>query len=205
MSVTMEESTYNNLLLFYLGAGTSNDSAGLPAFEIYGQISPFQGEFRFISSNDVGPRWNLDLTRVSIHPTGAVEFIDENAYHNFTVEMEHIADDNLTFGTMSLQPAPGTTSPNNYLLPFIVGSLNETTQPFAPLHGETLTCNLGAWVGFTTFAFQWLKNNNPISGATAKTYVPVAGDVGGLISCAVTATNPIGSTTATSIQSLAVT
>jgi 5-hydroxyisourate hydrolase-like protein (transthyretin family) len=45
--------------------------------------------------------------------------------------------------------------------------------------GSTLTADPGTWDPATglTFAYQWLAGDDPITGATGSTYVPVAGDV----------------------------
>lgn len=76
-------------------------------------------------------------------------------------------------------------APTNSVLPAITG----TAQV-----GQTLTSTTGTWAGTPTptFARQWEANGAVISGATAATYVPVAGDVGKLITVVVTATNPAG-------------
>ena|SRR5215471_17448793 len=202
LAVTMEERTLNNLLLFFLGSQISHGN--IPDIAIYGQLQQIQGEFKFIATNDVGPRWYFDLTRVLIAPTGSMEFIDETAYGNFTVEMAHVIDDNGLFGTMTLQPDISTIPPQNVMQPFIVGSAGETTQPFAPHVGETLTCNVGGWVGMTSVTFQWLSGGAPVAGATNKTYVAQASDSTKVITCQVVGTNFNGSTTVTSLPTLAV-
>jgi hypothetical protein len=204
MAVTMEERTLNNLLMFFLGAQLKHTSGNIPEMAIYGQLAQISGEFKFIATNDVGPRWYFDLTRVLIAPTGGMEFIDETAYGNFVVEMVHVVDDSGSFGTMSLQPDISTIPPENVMPPFIVGSLGETTEPFAPAVGEVLTCNIGGWVGKNTTTFQWLSGGTPVGGQTTKEYTTVSGDAGKTISCQVVGTNFIGSTTATTAPTLAV-
>lgn len=79
-----------------------------------------------------------------------------------------------------------TQAPANTVAPAISG----TAQV-----GQTLTCSTGTWTGTPapTFAFQWLKGGAAISGATGAAYVPVAGDVGGVITCRVTGTNSVSS------------
>ena len=68
-----------------------------------------------------------------------------------------------------------------------------------PTVGSTLTCSQGTWFNSpTSYAYQWLRDGANIAGATASTYVVVAGDLGHAISCKVTATNAFGSTPATS-------
>lgn len=79
--------------------------------------------------------------------------------------------------------------PRNTVLPVVTGT---TTV------GSTLTTTDGTWVGTPapTYTRIWRRNGTPIAGATALTYVLVAGDLGALISCRVTATNSEGSTNA---------
>lgn len=75
-----------------------------------------------------------------------------------------------------------------------------------PQQSQTLTANNGTWTGTGTisFRYQWLRCNrngngcNEISGATERTYTLRGGDVGSTIRVRVTATNPDGSTSATS-------
>lgn len=73
-----------------------------------------------------------------------------------------------------------------------------TTAPFVSgtaTVGSTLTCTQGNWTYVpTAYAYQWLRNNANIAGATASTRVLVAADSGTNISCRVTATNAAGST-----------
>lgn len=64
-----------------------------------------------------------------------------------------------------------------------------------PKVGSTLTTTDGTWGGEpvpTSFSYEWQADAVPIAGATAKTYVPVAGDVGKVITCQVTAINAYG-------------
>lgn len=82
-------------------------------------------------------------------------------------------------------PAP----PVNTTPPEITGS---------PVVGQVLNVTNGVWTNSPTFARQWLRAGNPISGATGATYTLAAGDSGQLISCRVTATNADGQATALS-------
>lgn len=194
LAVTMEERTMNNLLLFFLGSPIPHGSSAIE-MAIYGQLAQISGAFRFIASNDVGPRWYFDLSRVLIAPTGGMEFIDETTWGNFVVQMEHVIDDSGQFGTMQLQPPVSAIAPQNVLPPFIVGSLSETTQPFAPTHGELLTCNVGGWIAMNSTTFQWSSGGSPVSGATQKTYTVQSGDIGKTIVCTVTGSNVNGTLT----------
>jgi hypothetical protein len=65
--------------------------------------------------------------------------------------------------------------------------------------GNTLSVTNGNWTYVpTSYAYQWLRNGANIAGAMAATYVLQAADSGTNVSCRVTATNPAGSTSATS-------
>lgn len=64
--------------------------------------------------------------------------------------------------------------------------------------GSTLTCTQGTWTYGQTYAYQWMRGGANIAGAFAATYLLAAADGGASVSCRVTATNPAGSTSATS-------
>ena len=64
--------------------------------------------------------------------------------------------------------------------------------------GLVLTCDPGSWSGNPTFAFQWLRGGVALAGETANTHTVTASDVGGTLSCRVTASNAGGSTNADS-------
>ena len=89
--------------------------------------------------------------------------------------------------------APITTSLplSNASLPVIAGTM---------LDGQTVVCSPGEWVNsVTSLAYQWKLNGANISGQTSYAYAVQSGDLSGTLSCAVTATNADGSTTATSV------
>jgi photosystem II stability/assembly factor-like uncharacterized protein len=93
--------------------------------------------------------------------------------------------------------------PVNLTAPAISGSA---------VDGATLTADNGNWTGAgpIAYAYQWKRcdsaggNCTAISGATAQTYAVAPGDVGSTLRVAVTATNALGSATATSAQTGAV-
>jgi hypothetical protein len=88
--------------------------------------------------------------------------------------------------------------PVNTVVPTITG----TAQV-----GQTLTASPGAWTNTpASYTYQWNRAGTPIGGATASTYVPVAGDIGNTLTVAVVARNSGGSSTpATSAATSAVT
>ncbi len=109
-------------------------------------------------------------------------------------------DDRMTAvcsGKLSGDPTwTAAAAPVNALLPSISGLL---------VNGSTLTANDGKWSSAYSFTYQWRKNAVNIGGATSKTYVTIAGDVGAGIDVVVTATNGAGSTPATSIKTANIT
>lgn len=88
-----------------------------------------------------------------------------------------------------------------------------TISDTTPQSGQTLTANPGTWTGDApiAFTFQWQRCNASgascaaISGATQQTYTVQASDVGSTLRVAVTGTNAVGSATATSDATSAVT
>lgn len=85
-------------------------------------------------------------------------------------------------------------APVNSVLPAISGTVQA---------GQTLTAFPGVWIGGPTFAYQWQEQITAawtnISGATAQTLVvPGGSTVGRPLRVQVTATNAVGSATATS-------
>lgn len=82
--------------------------------------------------------------------------------------------------------------PSNITLPVISGTAAV---------GQTLTTTNGSWssnAGVPTFAYQWLANGVAIGGATANSYLLTATEQTKTITVQVTASNAVGSTTATS-------
>ena len=55
--------------------------------------------------------------------------------------------------------------------------------------GNTLVANPGTWTGDPTFAYQWMLNGSPISGATSNSYEIAPQDVGANLAVDVTATD----------------
>lgn len=66
--------------------------------------------------------------------------------------------------------------------------------------GQTLTTTNGTWTGtpMPTYAHQWRRGDTDIDDETGTTYLLVEDDEGENITCVVTATNSVGTETATS-------
>jgi len=93
--------------------------------------------------------------------------------------------------TFSNPAAPGTFEPSNTTAPSISG----TAQV-----GSVLTAAAGAWTGnpIPVVARQWLRNGFAIAGATGTVYTTQQDDLGASITFRETATNSVGSKSATS-------
>ena len=96
------------------------------------------------------------------------------------------------FGAGGGSPPPGP--PASATLP-----LPDVTPHGGAISGQTLSCSQGFWSNIpTSYGYQWLRGGTPISGATAATYTLVDADAAVSVSCTVTATNSVGSNSATS-------
>ena len=101
-------------------------------------------------------------------------------------------------------PPPPPSAPANTVPPAISGAAQS---------GGILTASTGTWTGTTpiSYAYQWQSCPagggacTSISGAVNQTYVVTAGDVGNSLQVIVTATNSIGSSSATSAPTATVT
>jgi hypothetical protein len=68
--------------------------------------------------------------------------------------------------------------------------------PYVSQTGPTLSCTMGNWENVpTSYSYRWQIDGTNV-GADSALYTVTAGDVGGMATCTVTATNARGSTTA---------
>jgi concanavalin A-like lectin/glucanase superfamily protein len=109
---------------------------------------------------------------------------------------------NIVADTIDVQNAAAATPspPINTVKPTVSGAAQV---------GQTLTASPGNWDGTPTitFAYQWEACNpgcSAINGATSSTHVVASGELGMTLRVVVTATNGVGSATATSNQTAAV-
>jgi hypothetical protein len=88
---------------------------------------------------------------------------------------------------------PSVSAPTNTVLPVISGDA---------ISGKTLSVTNGTWddggAAISGYTYQWKDDGVAISGATANTFLLTDTQIGGVITCTVTATNSAGSTDATS-------
>ena len=92
----------------------------------------------------------------------------------------------------------GGTAPANTVAPVVSGTATV---------GQMLSTTDGTWTGspVITFTYQWQRAGVDIGGATNSTYVLVHADAGEVIRCVVTGTNGVGSSSANSNATAAVT
>lgn len=95
----------------------------------------------------------------------------------------------------AIEAAKPVQPPTNTASPTITGTAKV---------GSVLTANNGTWTGSPTFKYQWLANAVNVAGATSKTYTPVAGDVGKVMTVSVTGTNSAGNAVKVSAATAAV-
>jgi hypothetical protein len=90
------------------------------------------------------------------------------------------------------------TADPNLLLPPVPVNLTAPVIPATAQEGDALTCAPGDWRYHPSFSFQWLRDGQPIDGATAATYSATAADAGHSLNCRVSASNAGGAATADS-------
>ncbi|MCR6734444.1 MAG: histidine kinase [Afipia sp.] len=133
----------------------------------------------------------------NVFPSGA--YVDYNAFIT-AMEPDTPIDDKMVMAcTWKISGKPvrhAAATPSNSTKPAISG----TAQV-----GVLLTAFDGVWANEpTSFTYQWEADGTPIGGATAKTYTPIIGQIGDVITCVVTGTNSAGSASAESAGTAAV-
>lgn len=194
IKMDLEELTAQNLAMLVLGDVT--DDGAVP--DAHTQVTIFSrdsltGRLKFYATNEVGPRWYVDLLSVNLTPGGDFSPITENAFAKMIVHGSVYSVDGV-FGTMTLMPPVNTLPPENVLIPSISGA---TGDAGAPSVGDVLTAVVGGWIGVASYTYQWKSGTTTmtaLTGATAKNYTVVAGDIGKQLQVEVTGTNPRGPT-----------
>jgi hypothetical protein len=119
---------------------------------------------------------------------------------------------NITCVVTATNVVGSTPATSNIIIAGNYGPINiiaPTITPFSyvdAIVGDILTTNSGSWTGAgtITFTYQWYREpdlggtNDPIVGATNSTYTPLFADADYLVSCLVTATDSVGSTSVAS-------
>jgi len=103
---------------------------------------------------------------------------------------------NVSFKVSGDPVQAAAAAPTNSVLPSISGIAQV---------GVLATALEGVWTGAPVFTYQWKKNAvNVAVGGTSKTYTFIAGEVGAVMTVAVTGTNGAGALTKTSAGTAAV-
>lgn len=100
INLTLEEWTIENLQLALLGDQPEQvSSANNKVFNIFA-ANQISGELRFVGTNDVGPRFQWDLTDVSFVPGKSINPISEG-WGALELVGDVLADANGSFGTIT--------------------------------------------------------------------------------------------------------
>jgi hypothetical protein len=175
-----------------LTGGTNEDLTGDLTVSIFTE-NTIRGALRFYATNEIGPKWDFDFPGVDILPSGTTDLIgDTFGEIEITGDVVPVSGVYGTGTQLNVARAPQNL-PNQ--TPYIVGTAKV---------GVTLTANEGVWRFMTAYAYQWKKGGVDIVGAVNRAYTPVIGDVGGILTVAVTAINATGSNTALSDPTVAV-
>jgi hypothetical protein len=94
-------------------------------------------------------------------------------------------------GVNAILQRQGGAAPAKLTSPEVSGS---------PEARHVLTCSPGSWTGAPTptFSYRWLRDGSPLSGAMSAGYTVQAADEGHALTCEVTASNALGSSSASS-------
>jgi hypothetical protein len=198
IAMDLEEQTYYNLSLFWLGSVNTSAGVRVGIFDLPEQIA---GQLIFWPTNNVGPRWKRTFTNILISPTGEFDAISDT-YQAMRISGAHVIDQNQLFGYSDLLPDVSTIPPTNMVPPFITGDFNVFDVPTYAQVGEELTANIGAWSGQSSFTYQWQAGANEpglanISGATNQNFTPTTAQLNMVLACIVTGINNQGDTPVT--------
>ena len=81
------------------------------------------------------------------------------------------------------------------IVPAVPGPPVNIDVPYVSQTDDVLTCTMGNWTGTpTSYSYQWLSEGLPV-GTDAETYTVTSPDVGTTVTCTVSATNDLGTTT----------
>lgn len=191
VKMTLEEYTARNISLLMLG-DVDEDDYGVETIELFSATSK-TCSIIFYATNQKGPRWKVTLPKVTFNPSNELQLIGTE-YGKMELTGSWETSDG-SFGQMVRRPAYLEAAPENALVPQISGILKE---------GEELEGFVGGWIDASSYAYQWKANGVNIGGATSSKYTLTSGEIGDTITLQVTATNTVGSTTATSLATTAV-
>jgi Carbohydrate esterase, sialic acid-specific acetylesterase len=147
-----------------------------------GNVSPSPTSLTFTPAN-----WSVAQPVTLTSPDDTQDIGDRAA--TVTLSSTGVAS-SVTVGVTVVDATAPPTAPVNSVFPAITGGTEV---------GNVLTCSTGTWSGSPTgYAYQWKRDGANIAGQTTDSKTVEATDQGHALTCTVTATNPQGSTPATS-------
>lgn len=135
------------------------------------------------------------LCRITFPNSVTWKFTGQVESYEPAVPTEDKMTASVSFKVSGSTVATAAAAPTNSVLPAISGIAQV---------GQTLTAWEGVWSQASTFTYVWEADGTPISGATSKTYSPVVGNIGEVLTVVVTATNSAGNASAESVGTAAV-
>ena len=136
-------------------------------------------------------QWRRGVTNITSATNSTYTLVVGDSAQNITCVVTATNTLGSANATSNVITAQTYSAPVNVAAPVISGS---------NALGSTLTSTTGTFTGnpSPTYAYQWNRNGSPIPSATGSTYVLVSADSAAAITCVVTATNALGSSSATS-------
>jgi hypothetical protein len=150
------------------------------------------GEFGGFYSYSQNGNWT---TPVATSPTGSTGYVTSELYGSACSSI------GFCVGTGMYDQSDETSESSLVVIVTFEAQLTNILAPTAagnPSTGKTLVADSGTWTGDPTFAYQWILNGSPISGATADSYEISSKDVGADLSVNVTASDGPNSVSAQS-------
>lgn len=145
---------------------------------------------------------SIDILLSVAAGTGAATSVTDTVLPYSTTFQDTFNNVTTAVSTLTIVSPTSAVAPTNTVLPKVTGVAK---------NGSTLTTTAGTWVGTApvAYVYKWQRCAvggacSDIANATASTYVLQDGDVGNMVRSTVTATNAGGTTSATSLTTLAV-
>ena len=191
VSLYRQNQSGNRLWVSY--NGTFNQTTGTLALATWGNLSLHVTAATVEVSLDGTPIFQS--ANATLPPVTKVQVASESKATAYDLVVDDVSVD----GT-----APVASPPANSVAPTISGT---------PAKGQTLTASTGTWTGTQpiTYAYQWRRCNHAgtgctdVTGAIANTYLLTAADITYTLRVVVTASNLIGTASASSAQTAIVT
>jgi hypothetical protein len=157
-----------------LGAATS----GVAAFANNGGGSLQHFANGSIYSSNLGGTWIVMAGPIRDQYFAANSIFGAFGWPSGAVSCATSCSQSFTGGTISAGPTTVSTPPVITGVARVGGSVSVSNGTYSPTA--------------TSFTYRWFRNGSPIAGATGKTYVPVAADLGQVLTAEVTAKSASG-------------